>query len=192
MRTVQEICRKRVGVSSADRSAVGIRLSGGHDDGHRVWQLVEQRAGELQGQVLQWRRAWSITGHAAKVGQYPANPWGLYDMHGNTFEWCRDWYPAKLPGGTDQDLYDANATATKNGDGTLSRVRRGGAWAMMACSAALRFDCVMNPNGVLTTSVFVLWPFSGDPLHACSFTQFSWHRVRAKPGCQAPMRWLRP
>jgi formylglycine-generating enzyme required for sulfatase activity len=41
-------------------------------------------------------------------------------MHGNTFEWCRDWYHAQLPGGVDPDLYAAEAT---------SRVRRGGCWA---------------------------------------------------------------
>ncbi|MBX3357526.1 MAG: formylglycine-generating enzyme family protein [Phycisphaeraceae bacterium] len=79
-------------------------------------------------------------GKAARVGQYPANPWGLCDMHGNTFEWCRDWYHTKLPGGADPDLYDAKATATKNRDGTFSRVRRGGAWNDdgMFCRSALR------------------------------------------------------
>jgi formylglycine-generating enzyme required for sulfatase activity len=66
---------------------------------------------------------------AAEVGSYPANPWGLHDMHGNTFEWCRDWYHAKLPGGTDPDLYEARATAELNRTGDASRVRRGGCWA---------------------------------------------------------------
>jgi formylglycine-generating enzyme len=57
---------------------------------------------------------------AARVGSYAPNAWGLHDMHGNTFEWCRDWYHATLPGGDDPDLYLAKAA---------SRVRRGGCWA---------------------------------------------------------------
>jgi formylglycine-generating enzyme required for sulfatase activity len=56
---------------------------------------------------------------AAQVGSYAPNKWGIHDMHGNTFEWCRDWYHATLPGGDDPELYAKKGT---------SRVRRGGAW----------------------------------------------------------------
>jgi formylglycine-generating enzyme required for sulfatase activity len=55
----------------------------------------------------------------AKVGSYPPNAWGLHDLHGNIWEWCRDWYHPNLPGGIDPDLSFARAS---------SRVRRGGGW----------------------------------------------------------------
>lgn len=67
-------------------------------------------------------------GRAAKVGSYPPNAWGIHDMHGNTFEWCRDWYHPRLPGGVDPDLYSLKPSADRNRDGSASRVRRGGAW----------------------------------------------------------------
>jgi formylglycine-generating enzyme required for sulfatase activity len=47
-------------------------------------------------------------------------------MHGNVYEWCRDWYHGQLPGGEDPDL--SSSKGTLNRDGTVSRVRRGGAW----------------------------------------------------------------
>jgi formylglycine-generating enzyme len=65
-------------------------------------------------------------GKAARVGSYAPNAWGIHDMHGNTFEWCRDWYHPKLPGGDDPDL--SSARGSRNRDGSHSRVRRGGAW----------------------------------------------------------------
>jgi len=66
---------------------------------------------------------------ASPVGSYPPNAWGLHDMHGNTFEWCRDWYHSRLPGGTDPDLYAARSTAQRSEHGDVSRVRRGGCWS---------------------------------------------------------------
>jgi formylglycine-generating enzyme len=79
-----------------------------------------------------------IRGSARKAGSYPANAWGIQDMHGNLWEWCRDFYHPRLPGGVDPDL--SQVKGTPNRDGTYSRVRRGGAWIEpeWACRSACR------------------------------------------------------
>lgn len=78
-----------------------------------------RRQANFRGQPYNGGGDGPILGRAAKVGSYPPNAWGLYDMHGNIFEWCRDWYHPSLPGGVDPDLSNKKAA---------SRVRRGGAW----------------------------------------------------------------
>ena len=89
---------------------------------------LSSKQANFQGKPYNGAEAGPSLNRAAKVGSYPANAWGLHDMHGNTYEWCRDWAHARLPGGVDPDLYDAKATAQPNRSGDYSRVRRGGAW----------------------------------------------------------------
>jgi len=68
------------------------------------------------------------------VGKKRPNPWGLYDIHGNVWEWVSDWYSA--------DYYAlgpmANPTGPKEGN---ARLLRGGGWTDNAhwCRSAIRY-----------------------------------------------------
>jgi formylglycine-generating enzyme required for sulfatase activity len=75
----------------------------------------------------------SNIGQTVPVKALPANPWGLYQMHGNVWEWCQDWYD-EYPTGS---VIDPSGV-TEGAD----RVLRGGSWLNDArlVRSALRFN----------------------------------------------------
>jgi len=71
------------------------------------------------------------------AGMFPANAWGLHDMHGNVLEWCLDSVHSSYQGGP----YDGSAWEDPQAPIIEQRITRGGSWTMPPryCRSAFRF-----------------------------------------------------
>ncbi|MCL2180397.1 MAG: SUMF1/EgtB/PvdO family nonheme iron enzyme, partial [Treponema sp.] len=78
-----------------------------------------------------------IINRTITVGSYAPNAWGLYDMHGNVWEWCWDWY----------DIPEQRAQTDPRGASSGSyRVLRGGSWSFSAAYVRSAYRSVSTPT----------------------------------------------
>ena len=81
----------------------------------------------------------SNVGTTTVAGSYPANGYGLYDVAGNVWEWCQDWYAS--------DYYTSSPATNPPGPDTGSyRGLRGGGWRHATITLRVAYRSFSTPN----------------------------------------------
>ncbi|MGO8928623.1 MAG: SUMF1/EgtB/PvdO family nonheme iron enzyme [Limisphaerales bacterium] len=106
------------------------------------------------GDISVWTPTVSCLYRTTAVGSYQPNAWGLYDMHGNVWEWCRDWY------GT----YPTGSVTDPQGPTSGSyRVIRGGGWCDDGRFSRSAFRNFIDPSARVSRNGFRVVLAPGQP-----------------------------
>lgn len=88
-------------------------------------------------------------GGTALVGSYPPNDFGLFDMHGNVYEWCLDWFEADFTSYIGAvNINSADPAKTLSGNAGATRVLRGGCWSDRAPYCRPAYRNALNPGAI--------------------------------------------
>ncbi len=146
-----EFCRKLT-----ERERAAGRLPEGYEynlPSEAQWEYAARATSANPGQSGTTTR-WSFGDNEASLGNYAwykensdsrthpvaskrANPWGLYDVHGNVWEWTRSWFD-DYPGGSVVDYEGPNSGSR--------RVARGGSWGDTAAGARSAYRVRLTPG----------------------------------------------
>jgi formylglycine-generating enzyme len=112
------------------------------DDPEKLAEVANVSDAAAKAKFPNWKgsiRASDGYAFTSPVGSFRANPFGLYDIHGNAWQWCADWYNTAY--------YQHSPIADPIGpDSGMSRVLRGGSWDLWPISSRCSERFAVSPD----------------------------------------------